>query len=197
MKINIPFENYSRLDLILKLVDRTNAVDYLEIGCDKNQIFNHILCKNKIGVDPNNGGTHRMTSDKFFLRNNNLLFDIIFIDGLHHYEQVTRDVTNSLLRLKEHGYIIIHDMLPVYEDEASMPGPIKSKFSPYWLGDVWRLGFDLMAREDISFKLIAIDCGCGIITKTPQKSKIINHENTWQWYADNWRHLPIVKYSTI
>ena len=39
-----------------------------------------------------------MSSDEFFLKNKDQ-FDIIFIDGLHVYEQVKRDIENSLIVL--------------------------------------------------------------------------------------------------
>jgi hypothetical protein len=99
--------------------------------------------------------------------------------------------------LNPNGIIIIHDMLPTHIDETSMPNPIKSRNSRYWLGDVWRLSFDLMNRDDITFKLIAMDCGCGVITTVPQIPIKINHENTWEWYCDNLHKLPIVKYNEI
>ena len=28
----------------------------------------HVKCERKVGVDPYSGGTHRMTSDEFFLK---------------------------------------------------------------------------------------------------------------------------------
>jgi hypothetical protein len=197
MKANVKFENGSRLDLILKLIERINAKNYLEIGCDKNQIFGNIQCEKKIGVDPLRGGTHLMTSDEYFSDFTEDMFDIIFIDGLHHYDQITKDVNNSLKRLNDNGYIIIHDLLPVYEDETSMPGPIVSEISPYWLGDTWRLSFDLMGRDDITFKLISMDCGCGVLFKKPQIPIPIAHENNWEWYCNNLDKLPIVKYDEI
>ena len=196
MQAKINFEEVNRLDLILKSIKKVNATHYLEIGCDKNQIFNHINCEKKIGVDPVRGGSVRMTSDAFFASNSDT-FDVIFIDGLHHYDQVTRDVNNAIKVLNPNGIIIIHDMLPTHKDETSMPDPIKSPYSRYWLGDVWRLAFDLMERSDITFKLIAMDCGCGVITKISQTPITIKHSNTWEWYCDNLNKLPIVKYHEI
>jgi hypothetical protein len=197
MKANIVFEDYTRLNLILKLIERINAQNYLEIGCDKNQIFRHINCQKKIGVDPYRGGNHLMTSDAYFLNFTEDMFDVIFIDGLHHYEQVTKDVNNALNRLNDHGYIIIHDLLPVFKDETSMPAPIASADSPYWLGDTWRLSFDLMGRSDITFKIVTIDCGCGVIIKTPQVPVEISHENNWEWYCNNLDKLPLTQYHEI
>ncbi len=196
MKANVNFEEYTRLELILKVLKKVGAKSYLEIGCDKDQIFRHINCQKKVGVDPIRGGSLRMTSDDYFNTYQDK-FDVIFIDGLHHYEQVSRDVNNAIERLNPNGVIIIHDMMPVHEDEISMPDPIKSPHTRYWLGDVWRLSFDLMGRSDITFKMIAMDCGCGIVTKTPQVPTAIQHENSWEWYCNNLDKLPYIKYNEV
>ena len=62
----------NRISIIQGIIDIKKYNDYLEIGCDQDENFSQIKIKNKIGVDPKSGGTHRMTSDDFF-KNNNLL----------------------------------------------------------------------------------------------------------------------------
>ena len=47
-----------------------------------------------------------MTSDEFF-KNNEIYFDCIFIDALHIYEQVRKDILNSIKFLNANGIIII------------------------------------------------------------------------------------------
>ena len=71
---------------------------YLEIGVFDNKVFNTIPLpiNQKIGVDPLRGGTHRMTSDDFF-KSNKQYFDVIFIDGLHSYDQCSNDYNNRRL----------------------------------------------------------------------------------------------------
>ena len=84
-KINYNFPpDYFRWDLIEYLIEKYNYKEYLEIGCDKDQLFSKISLKKKIGVDPYSGGNIRKTSDDFFLSNNKT-FDLVFIDGLHTY----------------------------------------------------------------------------------------------------------------
>ena len=83
----------------------------MEIGCDENKTINEIKIKEKIGVDPIRGGNLRLTSDEFFLRNNKK-FDCIFIDGLHEYTQVKKDIINSVSCLNPNGVILVHDCLP-------------------------------------------------------------------------------------
>ena len=93
---------------------------YLEIGCFKDDVFSNIIINNKVGVDPISGGNVRSTSDVFF-KNNKKNFDIIFIDGLHHYKQVKKDIENSLLFLNEHGIVVLHDTLPRNYIEQATP----------------------------------------------------------------------------
>ena len=51
---------------------------------------------------------YKITSDIFFDNNQNF-FDIIYIDGLHKYYQVKKDLNNALKYLKEDGIIICDD----------------------------------------------------------------------------------------
>jgi len=60
---------------------------------------------NKIGVDPERGGNIRMTSDHFF-KVNKSKFDVIFIVGLHTFEQARRDVLNSIKVLKKEDILV-------------------------------------------------------------------------------------------
>ena len=39
-----------------------------------------------------------------------MLFDIIFVDGLHEKQQVKKDILNSIKFLKDGGTIICHDV---------------------------------------------------------------------------------------
>ena len=76
-----------RFEIIQEIINLKNYKSYLEIGCDRNQSFSNINIEKRVGIDPVEGGTHKMTSDQFFKINNDK-FDIIFIDGLHEYHQV-------------------------------------------------------------------------------------------------------------
>lgn len=190
--IDIKFGKENRLDLIKFYIHKTNCKSYLEIGCDKNQVWNNINVETMFGVDPNRGGNMRMTSDEFFA-NNDHWFDIVFIDGLHVYEQVTRDVENSLNFLNSNGVIIIHDMLPRTQEMADPTKICKGS----WLGDVYKLAFDLSNRSDITFKLVLIDQGCGIITKLENQFPSSFSKADWNYYVDNWKKLPLINFNEI
>jgi hypothetical protein len=53
----------------------------------------------------------RMTSDNAYniLQDNEIFFDFIFIDGLHTYDQILRDLNNYKTIIKRGGIIACHD----------------------------------------------------------------------------------------
>ena len=86
--IGFDFSNKpSRQSIVQEIINIKKYKSYLEIGTFHNELFDHIKCDIKIGVDPVSGGTVRKTSDQFF-KDNQDKFDCIFIDGLHFYSQV-------------------------------------------------------------------------------------------------------------
>jgi len=186
--ISINWGNQSRIQLLQKLVDINSYKTYLEIGCDSNVVFDNIKISVKEGVDPVRGGTLRITSDEFFSYDDRK-WDLIFIDGLHEYNQVSRDVENALQRLADNGSIVIHDMLPTNEQQAYLTWTVSE-----WLGDVWRLGFDLMERSDIKFNIFKFDYGCGIITNGSQTPIILDKSEKWEFYENNYNKLPLVSF---
>ena len=109
------------MGLIEYLIKKNNYKNYLEIGCDKkNQLFSKVNINNKIGVDPVSGGNVRKTSDDFF-KENKSSFDIVFIDGLHTYEQVKKDILNCVNCLLDEGIILVHDCMPDSLGKQAVP----------------------------------------------------------------------------
>ena len=93
--IGFDFSNKpSRLEIVSETIKSKKFSTYLEIGCFDNQLFNHINI-DKTGVDPFKGGNIKLKSDQFF-KINKKKYDCIFIDGLHTYEQVKKDIVNSI-----------------------------------------------------------------------------------------------------
>ena len=164
-KLYFEFPNHIfRWNLIQYIIDKYDFENYLEIGCDKNQSFSKIDISNKVGVDPVSGGTIRTTSNSFFLNNKNN-FDIIFIDGLHHYKQVLLDINNSIKILNDEGFILVHDCLPKSLAQQAVP-----RYRGYWNGDVWKAIVELRTRSDLDIFTCQIDFGISIIRKRPNKS---------------------------
>ena len=164
-KLNFNFpQDYFRWDMIEYLIKKNNYKKYLEIGCDQNQLFSRINIQNKVGVDPASGGNVRETSDNFFEKNKDM-FDIIFIDGLHIYEQVKKDILNSIKYLNDEGVILIHDCLPDSMAKQAVP-----RYKLQWNGDVWKAIVDLRQNTDLEIFTCEIDQGIGIIKKNKNTS---------------------------
>lgn len=156
---SVSFNRIAAVHLALRSFVSPLEVRYLEIGCDSNILFDSVSVVHKIGVDPNRGGTHRMTSDDFF-SSNSQIFDLVFIDGLHEYSQVHRDLKNALTHLSVNGWVLLHDFLPNNWLEEHVP-PLQ----PGWVGDSWKLSTDIMKATGLSFHIINADNGIACIKK--------------------------------
>jgi len=152
-------ENTKRYKIINFIIQNKNYKSYLEIGCYKNETFSKIKCKLKIGVDPVIGGNIKKTSDDFF-KTNIRYFDIIFIDGLHLHEQVTRDINNSIKFLNEKGIIVLHDCNPLTKEFQK----------EYYSGDVWKSICLCRTDKNKDILTINVDSGIGLIKKRKNKN---------------------------
>ena len=161
---------YSRISFISAATHKFNDCRYLEIGCDNDICFKSIPVINKIGVDPTRGGNVRDTSDNFF-KDNKKVFDVIFIDGLHIYEQCRKDVINSLKVLKKDGFMFLHDMTPRNWAEENVPR-LKNTL---WTGNIWKVGLELSKTKGIDFFVVNADMGVGVIKKNEED--IVYHDN--------------------
>ena len=157
----------SRIKILNKIIFSQKYSKYLEIGTFKDELFSKIICEKKIGVDPFSGGTHRMTSDEFF-KINQEKFDCIFIDGLHHYSQVIKDINNSIKILNDNGVVLIHDCLPNNLMEQQVP-----RMTLNWNGDVWKAFVECRTKPNLDCYTCYADWGIGVIFKR-QNSNILN-----------------------
>ncbi len=156
----------SRLEIVQNIIVKKKLKKYLEIGCFDDELFNYIKCEKKIGVDPVSGGTIRATSDQFF-KDNKEKFDCIFIDGLHEYQQVKKDIINSLRFLDEGGVILLHDCLPNNYYEQAIP-----RCQWIWNGDVWKAIVEFRCQKDIDVYTCYADYGIGVIFKRPNRNSL-------------------------
>ncbi|MBD1165129.1 class I SAM-dependent methyltransferase [Pelagibacterales bacterium SAG-MED13] len=158
--IGFDFSNKpSRIEILNKIIKTQKYSKYLEIGTFKDELFTNIICENKIGVDPFSGGTHRMTSDTFFQINKEK-FDCIFIDGLHHYSQVSKDIHNAIQILNDNGVILIHDCLPNNLIDQLVP-----RITLNWNGDVWKAFVECRTKSNLDCFTCNADWGIGVIFK--------------------------------
>jgi len=169
--------------LLNALIEKYNLKSYLEIGVQNPaNNFDKIKCDQKVGVDPDVKAefVYTVTSDEFFSNQCGLAsFDLIFIDGLHHADQVKRDFENSLRCLSDNGFIVIHDVLP--ENEA---GTIVPRETKQWWGDVYKWAMRISQYDGINFKTFNIDNGCMLVWKDTESKKSF----TYSSITDCWKN---------
>jgi hypothetical protein len=181
-----------RWDVINFLAEKFGSLNYLEIGVNDGSCIRQINIPHKDGVDPFPGAeiggcvvpeiNYQMTSDEFFNSYVNRKYDIIFIDGLHHSEQVDKDIQNSLNYLEEGGFIILHDCNPPTYDVQVVP-----RQTGIWNGDVWKSVVRLRCqRPDLEVSVIDTDWGLGVVTRGQQNLLPYNIEQCLDWnFFDN------------
>ena len=189
-----PYNRLSVISLAISQVIMKKGYEnsnYLEIGCFDDKAFNSIPLplEQKIGIDPVQGGTHRMTSDDFF-SSNKKKFDVIFIDGLHTYEQCSKDCINAMNFLNKDGIIIFHDMMPRHKTEES----------PKFSGDVWKVAYDLTKSKNVNFIIANMDQGVGLLKITSNSNYIkqleIKNKNFDDYKNFYYKQLPSVNIKT-
>jgi hypothetical protein len=166
----------TRTEIINSLIQKYNYKSYLEIGVNTplQPGYNWIGIKiqTKHGVDPNVETTFQMTSDEFFEKHIAQKYDIIFVDGLHIFEQVYKDIINSLKYLNDNGTIIVHDCNPM--DEITQR---RVRASDAWHGDVWKAILKLRIEEkNLEVFTVNTDEGCGIIRKGSQELLVVDKD---------------------
>lgn len=171
-----------RFDIIKQLIRTHGFQSYLEIGVRGRETLNQIDLPVTHGVDPNGQGDFTMTSDEFFASHCPQSYDIIFIDGLHLWEQTRKDIENSLTYLNNGGIIVVHDCLPQQEWHQLRDGvPGKP-----WNGDVWKAFADLRSeRADLTMYVVDTDWGCGVIARGSQELYQRPDEWTWEYFQQH------------
>jgi hypothetical protein len=183
-----------RTDIINVLIQKYGYKSYLEVGTqDPTSNFDKINAECKVSIDPFPRGevTFVGTSDEYFESiTDDVKYDIIFIDGLHHYDQVLKDIENSLNHLSENGTIVCHDCLPSTERMQ-----VRDMHNGEWTGDVWKAIAELrVERIDLDIKVVDTDYGCGIIrrgTNIPYRTND-NYKSYYYYSMNKWNMLNVI-----
>lgn len=142
---------------INKLAEALRAERYLEVGVCKGPTFVNVGIKHKDAVDPKflfdhesvrtrHVRTFEITSDDFFINKADVLYDVIFLDGLHTFEQTFRDFCASISYAHRKTVWIIDDTMPndvfsAHRDQniaiQTRAAHGKNNFS--WHGDVYKM----------------------------------------------------------
>ena len=184
----------SRAKVVQSLLQLFDEPTYLEIGVNRGETFLDVTASKKVGVDPKflfdwrvKRSTvttlHEVTSDAYFgtIVNADEQFDVIFLDGLHTFEQTLRDLINSLCHLKRNGIFVIDDILP-NSYHAALPDVriasavrefVKGEADPSWMGDVYKLVFFIETFfQQFSFATIEDNHGQLVMWRQP-RSRVV------------------------
>lgn len=183
-----------RFDIINYLIEKYKLINYLEIGVFQGENIRKIKASHKDGVDPGAEGyvvpevNYHMTSDAFFdliKGYEDIKYDIIFIDGLHHADQVTKDIENSLNHIVDGGFIILHDCNPVSYEAQLVP-----RQTIAWNGDVWKAFVDFKAHyHKMKCSVIDTDFGVGVIKVGDHMCTLQGNFWNWEYFNSNRKQL--------
>lgn len=184
-----------RNDIINYFIKKYDFKRYLEIGVFDGGNIRQIKCEHIDGVDPGaedivaDEVNYKMTSNEFFndIAPNVDKYDIVFIDGLHHSEQVSIDIVNALKFTNDNGIIILHDCNPPTLGHSLIP-----RTQLAWNGDVYKAVLKFQ-KENIVHKYYTIDTdwGVGVIHKNIPTEFKLNFEeyengiNNWNYFDSN------------
>jgi hypothetical protein len=139
------------------LLQGNRDVNYLEIGIEKGLTIEAVSATWKWGVDPNprfllneqQPGVRLavMESDVFFSSlSQGVAFDMVFVDGLHTFQQAYRDLMNALLQGSPDVIVLLDDTVPsdewsaIPDMEASLAARSRRGFKGKpWHGDVYKV----------------------------------------------------------
>ncbi len=155
-------------ETINDIIKDKGYTSYLEVGVAKLDNFKHIKIDNKKGIDPTATKSENIVktdSDEFF-KSNKDKFDCIFIDGLHHAEQLEKDVINAYKYLNKGGCLILHDINPFTKEMAIVP-----RTQEQWTGDCFRVWAGVVTKTKLKTEYKAEKYGLGIIYKSLAKPK--------------------------
>lgn len=176
-----------RWEVVQGLLDFYDAPRYLEVGVSKGGTFHNLKADFQVAVDPRfrfdwqakqaergeQTQYHQVTSDEYFgsIIDPDQLFDVIYLDGLHTFEQTLRDFTNALDHLAPRGVILIDDVRPS-SYHASLPDHANylavhkyvkgGAFA--WMGDVYKLVWFIDTfYQSLSYATVANNHGQAVV----------------------------------
>lgn len=153
-------DSVTRLQVVQSFLNLFNNPRYLEVGVWKGKTFGPITAFTKVAVDPTfpdgvkerlraqpNAEIHEITSDQFFAQAPvDRKFDVIYLDGLHTFEQTLRDLINAVSFIAQPGIIIVDDVYPdTYHGSLAnvrhshLVKRATESESKNWMGDVYKL----------------------------------------------------------
>ncbi len=180
-----------RSDVIQGLLSLYESPEYLEVGVHHGVTFHMLTAARRVAVDPDfrfdlvqaratnpDASYHSIPSDDYFSHviGADEKFDVIFLDGLHTFEQTLRDLLNAIGHIKPGGAIVIDDVLP-NSYAASLPTwemniryrNVRGITDDSWMGDVFRLVYFIRDYlRHFSYATTNEQHGIAILWNTPR-----------------------------
>jgi hypothetical protein len=178
-----------RSNVLKRLTNLYEKPRYLEVGVARGATFDRVPAARKVAVDPlfrfdheamarehPEATYHPVTSDEYFNRiiDADDEFDVIYLDGLHVYDQTLRDLLNALEHLQPRGVIVIDDTRPPtylasladrqqFFDVKRATGAAEKQ----WMGDVYKVVYFIEAMcPHLSYATIANNHGQTVVWRT-------------------------------
>ena len=167
------FDKYQTLE---SLHDRYNPFLYLEIGVQNGASLNIAKCR-AIGIDPHprieakpNQEIFAVTSDEFFNGFSGDAPDLVFIDGLHLFEQALKDFINVEAISHKQTVVVMDDIFPAHPSQA-----LRDRRTRKWAGDVWKV-YEILKeyRPDLAIEPLDVNpTGMIVITQVDPSSTVL------------------------
>jgi hypothetical protein len=190
----------TRAEVVQRFLDLYRSPAYLEIGVFQGETFRRVQAAHKVAVDPafqfdpaaESAATgmaeyHQTTSDQYFgkIISNDLRFDVIYLDGLHTFEQTLRDLLNALAVLRPNGTIIIDDTIPNSYHAALSDWALFTKMlqrtgsdDHSWMGDVYRLVYFIQTfLQQYSYATVEENHGQTVLWRQPRPGEALEARN--------------------
>ncbi len=178
-----PHEGLVYTTFMSTLISRREARTYLEIGVENGHCLSQIEVDRAIAIDPAFKLTtdptkgkrklelNRTTSDSFFRSQvEKLNVDFAFLDGLHLFEFLLRDIYNVESHCTEGGVIAIHDALPLDQHMIS-----REDTGGAWTGDIWKV-IPIIEKYRPDIGILLVDCaptGLVLLTNLDPSSAVL------------------------
>ena len=165
---------------------------YLEIGVQKGRSLNLAQCR-AVGIDPyprikakKNQEIYCMTSNDFFDSLDIEPPDLVFIDGLHLFEQALVDFVNVEHISHEGTVVVIDDIFPAHPAQA-----LRDRRTQKWAGDVWKLYKILLEyRPDLSIEPLDVNpTGLIVVTNLDNKNTVLS--DNYNKIVNEYMNLPV------
>jgi hypothetical protein len=177
-----------------ELVKAAEAKRYLEVGTNSGDSLAPVHCAS-VAVDPTFRLSQevvgkkeqcllfQLTSDMFFERYSPSMLlggpiDVAFLDGMHLYEYLLRDIIAAEKHCHKDSLIVLHDCVPpTFEmtNRDHVPAMTNPRYRNYWTGDVWKI-IPILREYRPDLKLQFIDCppsGLVLVTNLDPTSTIL------------------------